>query len=139
MGRCIGPQDARQEVKYLLDTCTLSYLASKRSNVIARFNEHQADTAVAAVAWQEKHYGLLRLGPGNLRDGLQGFLATFGRPVLPYDARAALWHAAHRAKRRKDGNDAMVAAIAMAHGLTVVTSNEADFGAFEVPWVNWLR
>jgi predicted nucleic acid-binding protein len=95
-------------VKYLLDTGTLSYLASRRPKVVAHFEEHAAVTAVAAVAWQEKHYGLLRLQPGRLRDALREFLATFGRPILPYDERAALWHAEHRAKRRKDGNDAMV-------------------------------
>lgn len=126
-------------MKYLLDTCTLSYLASRRSSVVARFKEHQTETAVAAVAWQEKHYGLLRLGPGPLRDALQDFLATFGRPVLPYDERAALWHAAHRARRRKDSADAMIAAIAASYELTVVTANEADFASFGVPWVNWLR
>jgi hypothetical protein len=33
----------------------------------------------------------------------------------------------------------MVAAIAAAHGLTVVTSNERNFATFEIPWTIYLE
>jgi predicted nucleic acid-binding protein len=57
--------------------------------------------------------------------------------VLPMDARtfrewARLMH------RRSDTlyEDAMIAATARIHGLTVVTRNVADFRAFDVPLLN---
>jgi predicted nucleic acid-binding protein len=65
-------------------------------------------------------------------DALEGQYA-----VLPMDARtfrewARLMH------RRSDTlyEDAMIAATARIHGLTVVTRNVADFRAFDVPLLN---
>ncbi len=54
--------------------------------------------------------------------------------VLPMDARAfRLW--ARLMHRRSDTlyEDAMIAATAQVHGLTVVTRNVADFAALQVP------
>ena len=57
--------------------------------------------------------------------------------VLPMDARAfRVW--ARLMHRRSDTvyEDAMIAATAQVHGLTVVTRNVADFEPFDVPLLN---
>jgi tRNA(fMet)-specific endonuclease VapC len=65
-------------------------------------------------------------------------------PVLPYDDRAAVWHAAERARLENAGRpapfvDGQIAATAFVNGLTLVTDNLKDFGAFRgIKLVNWL-
>lgn len=57
--------------------------------------------------------------------------------VLPMDARA--FRAWARLMHRKSDTvyeDAMIAATAKVHGLTVVTRNVADFKSFDVPLLN---
>ena len=60
--------------------------------------------------------------------------------VLPMDARTfRAW--ARLMHRRSDTvyEDAMIAATAQVHGLTVVTRNVADFEPFDVPLLNPFR
>jgi len=63
--------------------------------------------------------------------------------ALPYDDRAAEWHAAERVRLERAGKpapfaDAQIAAVAATNGLTVVTANLADFRAFKgVKVTNW--
>jgi len=56
--------------------------------------------------------------------------------VLPYDERAANWHAAERARLAGIGLtppfvDGQIAAIARANDLTLVTANQADYAGFQ--------
>lgn len=66
-------------------------------------------------------------------------------PLLPYDAAAAAWHAAERARLEKRGRlpsfaDGQIAAIAAVHGLVLVTRNGKDFRAFrDVEVERWHR
>ena len=65
-------------------------------------------------------------------------------PVLPYDGPAARIHAELRAQREQTGQtlpfvDGQIAAIAMAHGTTLVTRNTRDFaGLSGLRLVNWF-
>jgi toxin FitB len=71
------------------------------------------------------------------------FLEDFAGRVLPFDAPAAETYAEIFAARRRAGRpvttiDLMIAAIARAHGASVVTRNVGDFEASDVgiidPW-----
>lgn len=76
---------------------------------------------------------------GARKSFLSGFLYDFvieTFPVLPYDERAAAWHAVERARLDAVGRtrpilDGQVAAVAAVNGLTVVTANVRDFEPFE--------
>jgi tRNA(fMet)-specific endonuclease VapC len=56
-------------------------------------------------------------------------------PVLPYDQRAADWHAAERARLERIGRtppylDGQIAAVAATRGLILVTRDVRDFVGF---------
>ena len=128
-------------VSWLLDTNVLSELARPHPDdgVLARLAEVADDAAIAAVVWHELRFGLARLPSGRRRDALAAFVSGLASrfPVLPYDQRAAEWHAIERARRERAGTpapfaDGQIAAIAMTNGLRLVTRNIADFAAFAV-------
>jgi len=53
-------------------------------------------------------------------------------PVLAYDEQAAEWHARERARLESKGRpvsfrDSQIAAVAVVHGLTLVTANVSHF------------
>ncbi len=55
---------------------------------------------------------------------------------MPYDGRAAQWHAAERARLTRIGKtppfaDGQIAAVAVVNDLTLVTANAADFANFQ--------
>jgi len=64
------------------------------------------------------------------------FEEEFGGRCLPFDERAAVHYARIVAGRRRAGRpvsveDAQIAAIALAHDLTLATRNTADFVAID--------
>ena len=67
---------------------------------------------------------------------LEKVAATYN--VLPMDT-AAFRHWARLMHRRSDDEDAMIAATAAVHNLTVVTRNVRDFEPFGVPTLNPFR
>ena len=71
-----------------------------------------------------------------LRLWLSGVRASFAGRVLPFtESTAALCAAMHVPNPRPD-RDAMLAATALEHGMTVVTRNVADFAGTGVQLVN---
>ena len=66
-------------------------------------------------------------------------------PVLPYEARAAEWHAAERARLMAAGKtpafaDGQIAAVAITNGLILVTGNRPDFADFaDLQTMDWTR
>jgi len=135
---------------YLLDTNLLSELRRRdrtHPNVAAWADGVQpADLFVSAISILEIELGVLRV---ERRDTAQGailrswlenqVLTAFDGRILPIDTavarRCAGLHVANpRAKR-----DALIAATAMVHRLTVVTRNVADFEPWGVPIVTILR
>ena len=126
-------------VSWLLDTNVLSELARPRPDeaVLARVAEVADDAAIAAVVWHELRFGLLRLPSGRRRDALEAFVSGLASrfPVLPYDLRAAEWHAVERARLERVGTpvpfaDGQIAAVAVTNGLRLSTRNVSDFGMF---------
>jgi len=63
-------------------------------------------------------------------------LRVFGDRILPFDTKAALILSAYRVPTDGPYDDALIAAVAQAHGLTVATRNVPDFASFGVATVN---
>lgn len=135
--------------RYLLDTSTVSAVLWKQpdTGVLARLREHGGECAIGAPVWHELQFGVRRLPRGKRRAGLEGFLERVARatlPILPYDERAAEWHAEERARLERAGRtapfvDGQIAAIAATSGLALVTANPIDFKGFKgIKLENWV-
>ncbi len=128
-------------LKYLLDTNIVSETLRPKPNekILARLKKHQDAIAIAAVAWHELWYGAKRLVPSRKRATIEEYLDQVLAPtvpILPYDTRAAEWHAAERARLTRIGKtppfaDGQIAAIAHVNDLILVTLNTADYQHFE--------
>jgi tRNA(fMet)-specific endonuclease VapC len=93
------------------------------------------DLVTSAIVYAEVIYGSARGKPPPL-DRLQVFIEEV--PVLPFDMAAATVYSGLRFKRASF--DRLIAAHALALGLTVVTDNEADFA--DIPGLrveNWTK
>jgi tRNA(fMet)-specific endonuclease VapC len=135
---------------FLLDTNAISepLRPVPNENLLARIREHEGRLAIPSVVWHELLYGMARLPNSRRRTAIEQYLFEVVRPaipILPYDEGAARWHATERARLAALGRppsfaDGQIAAIAMTAGLTLVTSNTADFTPFGgVEIVNWLE
>ena len=135
-------------LRYLLDTNVVSAPVWKEpdSRVVDRLNAVGAECAIPSPVWHELNFGCLRLPKGKRRSALEAYLQDVVRssfPILPYDEAAASWHGAERARLESAGHptpfvDGQIAAIAIVHGLILVTANERDFTAFaDLRIENW--
>lgn len=105
---------------------------------LTRFQMHCASLAIAAPAWHECLFWLFRMPPGRKRSQVDAFLHGVLLPtvdILPYDAEAARWYAAERARLETMGRsvafaDGMIAAVGVRFGLTIVAHNTKDFEPF---------
>jgi tRNA(fMet)-specific endonuclease VapC len=126
-------------LRYLLDTNTISDPARLDPNpgILKRLRQHDGEVALAASVWHELWFGCERLPPSKKRTRVEDYLRSLQElPVLPYDSAAAEWHATERARLTAIGRppsfmDGQIAATAIVHHLTVVTSNVRDFKIFE--------
>lgn len=126
---------------YLLDTNILSEPVKPQPNprVMARLSEFRENCATASLVWHELHCGWTRMAPSKKSRTVGAYLERLlasRLPVLDYDARAAEWHAAERARLMAAGVstpfvDGQIAAIAKVNGLTLATRNVGDFDSFE--------
>jgi tRNA(fMet)-specific endonuclease VapC len=92
------------------------------------------ELVLAAPVLHELRFGWLRMPQGQRRDAIGRFMqdVVSQLPVLPYDAASARIHAELRTQREQIGQtlpfvDGQIAAIAIAHGATLVTRNTRDF------------
>src|SRR5450830_930204 len=89
----------------------------------------------------------MRMPAGQRRDAIGRFVQDVAGqlPILAYDAQAARVHAELRAQREQLGQtlafvNGQIAAIAIAHGATLVTRNTRDFaGLTGLRMVNWFE
>jgi toxin FitB len=135
----------------ILDTNVVSELMKPAPEpaVIAWLRRHRTDRlATTAVTVAEIRYGLDRLSEGKRKADLSArfqavLTRTLAQRVLPFDQRATEPCALLKGRRERAGRpigpfDAMIAAIARAHGASIATRNVADFAACGVdvfdPW-----
>lgn len=93
--------------------------------------------ATASPVWHEIEFGRLRLPAGKRRRAIEAIVDAIatGLVILPYDARAAAWHARERARLTRLGRpppfvDGQIAAITAVNDLVLVTRNVRDFSSF---------
>lgn len=137
-------------MKYLLDTNILSEAVKTKpdKHVMIMLERHQAEIVTASPVWHELQYGCYRLPISRKREVIESYLEDIIRQnmiILPYDERAAKWHAEERARLTGLGKtpsyvDGQIAAIAKVNGLVLVTRNIADFDMFsDLKVKNWHR
>ena len=137
-------------MKYLLDTNVLSesVKTSPNKTVLKSIERYQLEIVTAAPVWHELCFGFQRMPVSRKREVLEGYLNDVIKSnmiILPYDERAAEWHAKERARLSASGKtpsfvDGQIASIAKVNGLVLVTRNTEDFKKFsELKLENWHR
>ena len=136
-------------VGFLLDTNAISEPLRPNPNpgLLKRILDNEGQIAIASVVWHELLYGCRRLPESKRREVIEQYLFDVVLPtipILPYDTRAAQWHAGERARLMRLGQspsfaDGQIAATAAVNDLILVTANTADFANFDSLLVeNWL-
>ncbi len=121
-------------MKVLLDTNTCIRFINGRSPAIRErlLAMPEADIAMSAIVQAEMYTGSAKSQtPQRSREIQDEFFRRF--VVLPFDSRAAHHYGHIRADLERQGtpiggNDLLIAATALAHGLTLVTHNTREFG-----------
>jgi tRNA(fMet)-specific endonuclease VapC len=120
-------------VRFVLDTNTCIYALKLQGRVVERLREHPPDDlGVTIVTVAELWFGAQKSArPAVARREMDGFLEPF--EVLPFDREAAEAYARSRLALERMGRpigerDLMIASIALARGLVVVTHNVSEFG-----------
>jgi tRNA(fMet)-specific endonuclease VapC len=127
-------------MKYLIDTNVLSEAMKTAPNksVMKMLESRQHEIVTAAPVWHELQFGCQRLPRSRKREIIASFLNDIVKRtivILPYDDRAAEWHARERARLSSKGLtppfvDGEIAAISVVNGLILVTRNIDDFKQF---------
>ncbi len=120
-------------MRFLVDTnIWIFYLKSQHTPVRSKLaSTPPGEIAVATVVWAKLLHGARKYGdPADREARVENTLRPFH--CLPFDLDAARHYARIRddLERRGQligGNDLMIAAIALTHGLTVVTNNVSEF------------
>lgn len=113
------------------------------AKVVSWLRENERDLAVDPVILGEVRFGILLLPRGQRRKRLEAwFEAGVARiQCFPWEAAVGLRWAELLADLRRAGRampikDSLIAATALAHGLTVATRNRRDFVAAKVPVID---
>ena len=122
---------------YLLDTnVCIGYLNGRAVGVMQRLETMRSqDIAVCSVVKAELFYGAMKSAhPARTLAKQQAFLNRF--VSFPFDDPAAEAYGRIRAQLASQGtpigpNDLMIASIAIANNLTLVTHNTREFGRVE--------
>lgn len=123
-------------MRFLVDANVLSEPTKPTPdlNVLAWLRRHEREIVIDPVILGELRYGILLMAPGKRRRRLEQWFAAGVQRLhcLPWEAETGLRWAKLLASLRSGGQampikDSLVAATALAHGLTVATRNRADF------------
>lgn len=132
---------------YLVDTNAISDLRVKskiNAKVVEWFsNISEGDLYLSVITLMELEKGVLgkerkdKAQGAILRDWLDNYiLPTFQDRTLPIDAGIALSCARLHVPDKRAEADSLIAATAIAHGMTVVTRNLKDFKGMGVKLIN---
>ena len=129
--------------RYLLDADTVSYALRGQGQVGAQILQHPpSDIAISSLTLAELAFGAERKRSTRLRRAIRSFIQEVA--VVPFDQAAAEQFANVASALAREGSpigvlDTLVAAHALALGLTVVTSNTRHFSRVSGLKVeNWL-
>ena len=130
-----------EEPHYLLDSNIVSEIIRPEPdfNVIKKIAEHNSDCAICAPTLHEMLYGYNKLPEGMNKKYLGKYIfndvmETF--KVKSYSEKASIIHSEIRADAEKIGrpvpfSDSMIAAIALANHMVLVTRNTKHFSAIQ--------
>ena len=135
---------------YLLDTNVVSELRKgARADAVVRAWAEKTPSGLfwlSTISLLELEIGVLRVERRDAAQGAllrgwleHGVLAQMGGRMLSVDANVARACAKLHVPNPRAERDALIAATALTHGLTVVTRNTTDFAPMGVALVNpWL-
>ena len=120
-------------MRYLLDTnACITFLRQRRSLLVQRMASHlSSDILLCSVVIAELLVGARRSRKAGYSNSVAQLVGQF--LSLPFDDRAAHEYARIRVYLEARGTpigpyDMQIAAIALAHGVTLVTHNTQEFG-----------
>jgi tRNA(fMet)-specific endonuclease VapC len=121
-------------VTYLLDTnVCIEFIRGRNKGLIAKVEQYPAtDIGLCSIVLAELTYGALNSpAPAQNLELVRDFATPF--QSLPFDDVAAAEYGQLRLELQRAGtpigsHDMLIAAIARAHGLIVVTHNQREFG-----------
>lgn len=126
-------------MKYLLDTCLISELVKKEPNpsVVSWLDQQEEQTLFLSVLnFGELQKGISKLPDGVKKEELQAWVThelaeRFTGRIIGIDLDTALCWGRLQGEAERQGEkvpvmDALIAAVAATHGLTVVTRNVKD-------------
>ncbi|MEY2952710.1 MAG: hypothetical protein RLZZ401_797 [Pseudomonadota bacterium] len=132
---------------YVLDTNVISELRQGKPNQSPEVRAWAAGAPasqlfMSAICILELEKGVLTLERRTppqgsaLRAWLTGVRATFTGRILPFTDNTAMLCAAMHVPNPRSDRDAMIAATALEHGMTMVTRDVADFAGTGVQLIN---
>ncbi|MDR0776800.1 MAG: type II toxin-antitoxin system VapC family toxin [Azonexus sp.] len=129
--------------RYMLDTNMCIYLMKNQPEEVARrFAQcYVGDVVMSAITYAELEFGVVvSADPERERANLAALVEDI--PVAAFDAPAGVAYGPIRLatrENRKDALDKLIAAHAVALGVTVVTNNMKDFAKYPgLATENWL-
>lgn len=134
---------------FLLDTNVVSELRKapfgRADPTVVRWADPvpPASLFLSVITVMELETGVLRLERRDVQQGRRlrawlenDVLSAFEGRILPFDTRVARRCAALHVPDKRPVHDAVIAATALVHGLTVATRNGRDFQPTGVPLLN---
>ena len=130
--------------QYMLDTNICIYLMKNQPPAVAKRLDqcYVGDVVISAITFAELEYGaLISANPLAQRRNLANMTQSI--PVASFDTGAAIAYGPIRQATqtcKRDQLDKLIAAHAIALGVTLVTNNTKDFAAYPgVRIENWLE
>lgn len=141
------------KLNYLLDTNIVSELLKYESNftLLQNMTQHCGDMAISVITYDELMYGAKKNPSRRKQEAILDFIENdvcenFERII--FDEKSAALHAEIQAKMENLGkpvsyDDSMIAATALANGMTLVTRNTKHFEPiareFGIKLENWFE